>query len=111
MDGPKLSKGFEPLIEGFERMRRKSIEATLSLRANLDESRVFQYAKVFGDSRLTDGERVDEVTDGSFAASQHLEDVPAMRLGQDVEHGESRHVSYITTCSYECQGIYKQLSV
>ena len=59
MRRPKLAIRLEPVIELFKWFWTNAVQAALSIRANVDESRVSQNPEMFGDIGLTQVEALD----------------------------------------------------
>jgi hypothetical protein len=81
LNAPELPIRLEPLVKFLQGLRADSIEPTLRVGAHLDQPRLLEYPKVFRHRGLTDLQGIDQITNGSLAASQQFEDVAPMGLG------------------------------
>ena len=89
---PEPPVGREPFVDLFEGLEPKPVQAPLRLRPDIDQPRVPQYPEMLRHKRLAQAEAVDQVTDGQFALTQEVQDLPARRFGEDGEaHRQSMY--------------------
>jgi hypothetical protein len=77
--------GREPLVELAEGTGVEAVQALLSIDAGDNHAGLAQAAKVLGDPRLAQAHLGDEFADGRFAVAQDVQDLAAMRFGEDGE--------------------------
>jgi hypothetical protein len=65
---------------------------------DLYEACFLQDVEVAGDARLVDADFLNDVVYCVFAAPQHLDDAPARRVGQYLEHGSMHGNAYVYRC-------------
>jgi hypothetical protein len=51
--------------------------------------------EVAGDARLVDADFFNDIVHCVFAAPEHLDDAPARRIGQYLEHGSMHDDAYV----------------
>jgi hypothetical protein len=76
----------DPLVNGFERFRIKSIQAAPAATVHRDDADTSEHSEVFGNGGLRDAHRADEVAHRPLsAAGQQLDDLSPARLGDRVK--------------------------
>ena len=81
----------QPVVERPKWLGAYPVQATLGVRAGLDESGFFEHPKMLRDGRLTEVQVIDEGPDGSLSVTKKVEDRPPAGLAQDVEGCERLH--------------------
>jgi len=84
---PHLAKGLEPFIKLDERLKAEVVEASLPVSAHRHQAGIAQHAEMLGDSRLAQGQPLDEDLHGLFAPPQLLEDLAASGFGDHLDRG------------------------
>ena len=60
MRRPEAAKRLEPGVDFHQRLGPDAVNAALRIDPGFDEARFAQYAQMFGDSRLTDLQQIDQ---------------------------------------------------
>ena len=81
--------GVQPLVQVAERLEPDAVDATLRVGARVHEACVSQNLQVFGDRRLAERQRPNEVAHRPLVLDEEVEDPPPALLGQDLER--ARH--------------------
>jgi arsenate reductase (glutaredoxin) len=89
---PHLAVRFEPIVEFDERFGAEAVEAPLTIGADCDQPRVAQHPQMFGDSRLTDCQPLNEDLNRLLSASQLVEDVAPARLSNHLDRPHDLHI-------------------
>jgi hypothetical protein len=82
---PQRPVGSEPVVDLAQGLWAETVHAALGVDARLNEACVAQDAEVFGNRGLTEFQVIDEVGNGLLALPQGVEDLAAVRLGEDLE--------------------------
>jgi hypothetical protein len=76
----------DPFLEFAEGFRTKRIKALLSIRADLNETLLLQYAEMSRNPGLVDTDSIDNAIDGILTAPKHLDNAKARRIGQSLKN-------------------------
>lgn len=76
---------------------------------HVHEPGVAQHLEVTRHAGLVHADRLDQLTDGSFATAHGIEDAPARRLGDHFEDGGlESHADNIRDSAYMCKCMFKR---
>src|SRR5215212_1855583 len=75
-----------PLVERPERVGVDAIQHVSPLAPGVDQPDIAEHAQVFRYRGLREFERVDDLAHRPFVAGEEIQDRPALRLGNGVEH-------------------------
>jgi hypothetical protein len=95
---PHEAIGSEPVVELAQGRGVHAIDASLSIAANLHQTRVAEDTEVLGDPGLAYSQGADQVADGALDLPQEVEDLTATGLRENLEcltHGVILPNSYI----------------
>ena len=81
--GPPV--GSQPLVHVAERFEPDAVDAALRVGVRVHEACVAQNLQVFGDRRLAERQRLDQVAHRPLVLDEEVEDPPPTLLGQDLE--------------------------
>src|SRR4051812_21470044 len=90
--GPSAAVGDEPVVELPERLDVQLVDAPLSVGTGDDEPGVAEDPQVLRDRRLAQPGAADQLPDGRLAVDQSVQDLPAVRLGEDGKRIEHRRI-------------------
>src|SRR5579871_2947951 len=82
---PEALEGAGPFVERANRFGVGLVKHVAAIAADVDQADVLENAKVLGDGRLLDVERVDDFGDGAFLEGEVVEDDAAAGFGDCVE--------------------------
>jgi len=88
---PHLPVRLEPGVQLDERLATDAVEATLTIGAYPNQTRITQDAQMFRGRRLADSQSLDEGVYRLFTGSQLVEDVAPGWLGDHLDRGIHRH--------------------
>jgi uncharacterized protein len=97
---PKRAVRFEPAIELVETFFPQRVETLLATRRDLDQPCLAEHPQMFGDMRLTDGQRRDDVVHRTRTVPQQRNDAQAGRLAESCENLDHGSI-------YTPNGIYR----
>ena len=75
----------QPRVDLAERTEVEAIQALLPIDTGDDHAGLAQDAEVLGDAWLAEAQLGDELAHGRLAVAQDVQDLAAMRLGEDGE--------------------------
>jgi hypothetical protein len=96
---PHEAIGSEPVVELAQGCGAHAIDASLSIAADLHQTRLAEDTEVLGDPGLAHSQRADQLADGALGLPQEVEDLTATGLGENLEcltHASILPNSYIT---------------
>lgn len=105
MRRPELAVARQPRIEFEERLGPDAVQPALSIGASLDQSRVPEHPEVLRHGRLAQPQMCHQLSHGSFALAQQIQDRLPSRLGQNLECRRRSHTLSMLEQLYICQGI------
>jgi hypothetical protein len=82
---PQRAVGRQPVVDFAQWVEPQPVYATLGIHAGLDEAGLTQHAQVLRDGRLAHRQQLDELSHGSCAAAEEVEDAASVGLGEDLE--------------------------
>jgi hypothetical protein len=95
----------EPLVEFPQRLGAQTVQPTLRVAADLDETGVAQHLQVPGHAGLVHADGLDELGDRTLAPAHCIEDAATSGLGDHFEDGElARHSANIWHDAYMRNG-------
>jgi hypothetical protein len=86
-DPPHLAVGLEPRIQLEQGLRSQPVQPALAIRSYVDQAGLAKHPQVLRDGRLAGTEHVDQRPDGLLALPEDVEDLAAVRLGENLEDG------------------------
>jgi len=85
----------QPCLQLSEGLWPERVEALGAVGMDLYEACLMQDVEVAGDARLVDADFFNNIVYRVFAAPEHLDDAPAGRVGQNVEHCSMHDNTYV----------------
>jgi hypothetical protein len=92
---PQSAVGREPLVELGEWLGSDPVQAALRIGPGLDQSCVLEDLQVLGHGRLTEAEVRHELSHGSFAVAEQVEDGLPVGLAEDLERCRLHGYEYV----------------
>jgi len=91
----------QPCVDLDESFGSNAVETPLGVGSHRNDSGLAHHTQVLGHRRLAQPEMFDQVAHGAFPFAQQIEDLPAIRLGENCK----AHGMNIANRAYNCQAI------
>src|SRR5260370_33989296 len=82
---PEAREGLGPLMQRTNGFSIGAVQHAAAVAANVNQTDVLEDAEVLGDRGLLEGERVNDITDGTLFESEKAKDIAAARFCDSVE--------------------------
>jgi hypothetical protein len=90
---PQSAIGLEPVVELGQWLGPYAVEATLRVRAYLDQASLLQHPEVLGDRWLAEAKPIHQLSHGPLSVTKDAQDCLPVRLAENLKCRQRAHSS------------------